>query len=209
MEGIETTGDLLDGLLTNNINAVSNGSFKHSRGTSAWTSVHKVTDQSLRGSDVIPGQMRGQSACQSELGRLYSIIFFIIKFLTKTLGEAAKTTSFTIGVGCDGKSALGQVFLDDRHIQSRDPDFDIIQSRNPDFDIITACRRRLAEFPNIMWDHGHIDGHQDKNTPYQELDPWAQLNCDMDSYAKERWRKEFEGRNNPAKCPIHPIQLAP
>lgn len=93
--------------------------------------------------------------------------------------------------------ALDQIFYENKHITCRDPDFDAI---------IACCRRRL-ESTNIKWEPVYIEGHQDDDTPYEKLDSWAKLNCDMDRQAKDRWQAE----NRPGMKPplTHQVYLAP
>jgi hypothetical protein len=65
---------------------------------------------------------------------------------------------------------------------------------------IQACRQLLLQFQIE-----HVYGHQDDNTPYQELSRPAQLNVDADSYASNFLQQGKQGSYIP--FPSNPIDL--
>jgi hypothetical protein len=117
---------------------------------------------------ISPGVAQDQSSYRTELAGIYSIAFIVMKIC-----QFYHVHEGSVTIGCDGLSALGQVF--DAHV-------DVEASCH---DLILATRRVLQESP-IEWKYVHVKGHQDNNTNgISTLDRWAQLNIAMDANAKK------------------------
>jgi hypothetical protein len=56
----------------------------------------------------------------------------------------------------------------------------------PHHDLIHEIRQKIAGSP-IVWTYRHVRGHQDKHVSYHFLNPWSQLNAEMDGLAKAYW----------------------
>ena len=79
--------------------AVSDGSFKYSCGTAAWTLRGVTNDQFITRVNVVPGSDDDQSAFRSEMVGMYGIIT-----ATTTLCSLHNITTRCITVACDGES---------------------------------------------------------------------------------------------------------
>jgi hypothetical protein len=149
---------------------VSDGSFKESFGTAAWTI--NISDQCvLNGHCITPGNPSDQSAFRSELTGIYGIAC-TIWYLYRKYGIAGY-----IIVGCDGLSALLQA----------QKAVDFVNPNSPQFDIIMAIRLMIAQ-SGWQWDWIHVKGHQDDSKPRTELDQWSLWNIQMDEAAKNCWK---------------------
>jgi hypothetical protein len=84
--------------------AFSDGSYKDSFGTAAWT-IQTETGEGMSGQVIALGHDGDHSSYRSELAGLYSIAFIIYKLCTYYHVQEG-----SIHVGCDGLSALKQVF---------------------------------------------------------------------------------------------------
>jgi hypothetical protein len=51
----------------------------------------------------------------------------------------------------------------------------------PDWDVLVEIQRALEQLPRIKL--VYVAGHQDRHTPYGQLDQMAQLNVDADAKA--------------------------
>jgi hypothetical protein len=152
--------------------AVSDGSFKHNRGTSA--SILTGSNPKIRIMSVnnVPGNPDEQSAYRSELAGISGSISLI-----KAVCEKHDVTSGRITIGLDGERAMIAVST------SESP-----MAKSPDFDLITDIRGKIASLKiDINWKW--IKGHQDKNTSVTNLDFLGKLNVKCDTLAKRYWKK--------------------
>ena len=163
--------------------AVSDGSFKDQFGTAAWRiegqDADPVSKAWLEGSCVIPGLPLDQSAYRSELGGLYGIVT-----MAKLFCKVASITSGHITIACDGDSALWKAIDEKGEVDPTDQQFDMI----------AAIRQQLQATP-IAWTSKQVAGHQDKN-PYNVLDRFATINCEMDALAKQHWTQNHRAGNH-------------
>jgi hypothetical protein len=104
------------------------------------------------------------SSYRSELAGLYTIVF-----VTLQICKFFHISDGAITVGCDGRSALTQVFNSHINVDA------------PCHDLVLATRRLIHSSP-ILWNLIHVKGHQDSAGTV--LDRWATLNVLMDSRAK-------------------------
>jgi hypothetical protein len=152
------------------VQAVSDGSFKESFGTAAWTI--NVSDQCvLNGHCITPGNPSDQSAYRSKLTGIYGIAC-TIRYLFSKYGIAGH-----IIVGCDGLSALRQA----------QKAVDFVDPNSPQFDIIMAIHLMIAQ-SSWQWDWIHVKGHQDDSKPRTELNQWSLWNIQMDEVANRCWK---------------------
>ena len=113
---------------------------------------------------VCPGLVEDMSSYRSELAGLYAIAF-----VTQQICDYFHILEGAITVGCDGRSALTQVF--NSHINVDEPCHDLI-----------LATRHLIQSSPIRCNWTHVKGHQD--SAGNDLDRWATLNILMDSRAK-------------------------
>ena len=168
--------DILAAIVEGTAMAVSDGSFKDSFGTSAWTLRGASNEEFITGVNVVPGSDDDQSAFRSELAGLYGIII-----ATTTLCSFHAITNGCITVACDGESALDYIF---------DWDKKGLKASTPHLDIIEASRK-LIRGSSLQWKFRHVYGHQDDFVG--PLDRWATLNVEMDLAAKEHWARSIGG----------------
>ena len=152
--------------------AVSDGSFKDSFGTAAWTIRGDSDDQFLTGVNVVPGVATDQSAFRSELAGLYGIIMAIT-----TICTSRNILHGCVTVACDGEAALEYIF---------DWGTKFLKSSTPHLDLIAAGRKLIQQSP-LQWKFRHVKGHQDDFVG--PLDRWATLNVEMDMLAKAHWAR--------------------
>ena len=70
----------------------------------------------------------------------------------------------------------------------------------PDWDVLVEIQRSLEQLPPIKLDY--VKGHQDRTTPYAQLDQMAQLNVDADAKAGQ-YQDEFGAVRPIAKLMPH------
>jgi hypothetical protein len=76
----------------------------------------------------------------------------------------------------DSKSVLDDL---KRPINQQTPTYQLL---SPDYDIIQAIRTIIDDMP-IKLDIFHVKSHQDRQKPYDELTPYAQINIQADHHA--------------------------
>ena len=155
--------------------AVSDGSYKDSKGTASWIVENASGTQRIVGRVVVPGYPSDQSAYRSEIAGLYGVTL-IIEMITKVWG----LPSGSVIVGCDGKSALKQAMSLDN----------VLTCKQAHFDLLSGIQGYVRE-SKIKYVPHHIKGHQDKDTRWEELDRYALLNVETDFYAKDFWMKQY------------------
>lgn len=85
-------------------------------------------------------------------------------------------------VVCDNKSMVNQLATIPNHLNDLYPN----STLEPEWDLIVESWTALSQIPPSHRPQiQHIKGHQDMNTPYQQLSLKAQLNCDADKLANE------------------------
>lgn len=163
---------LINSLIAGTLIAVSDGSFKDSFGTAAFTLV--ATGASCVAVNVVPGPPPVQCAYRSELSGLYGIVLLVNALCTwATLQDPCSIT-----IGCDGESALLSAC-----------GTDLLDPTSPHYDFVKAIRFHMAAGP-VTWIPRHIEGHQDDKG--LALDEWANLNIAMDSLAKVYWTDQVQ-----------------
>jgi hypothetical protein len=152
--------------LSATILAVSDGSFKNTFGTAAWTIGTEEHSHLLYSSVVCPGGPGDQSAYRSELTGLYvsmTIINHLCNFYKIEEGQ--------VELGCDGLSALHTVFEQGMALRSDIPDYNLVRAID-----------HLRKTSKVLWVHRHVKGQQDEQS--NDLDIWAHHNVQMDMKAK-------------------------
>jgi hypothetical protein len=150
--------------------AVSNGSFKLARGTSAYTIMGTDARKRIVGINAVPGSPLAQGAYRSELAGISGVITVV-----NAICKLHSITSGMIEMGLDGKEALKQA-------AGNWP----LSPAQADFDMLSDVCAKLAASP-ITWRWHWVCGHQDKHVPHHRLDFWARTNVEMDSLAKAFW----------------------
>jgi hypothetical protein len=165
----EDNGELIANAITQHTAiALSDGSYKDSRGASAWVLEADSSVGRIKGWTMVPGTTEDHSAYRSELTGLLAILVFIEELCT-----FHNISSGGITIGCDGLSALHQA----------EGDADIVPLSTTDYDILCVIRLRLLRVP-IQVSFQHVRGHQDDTKSMSSLTRWERLNVEMDSLAK-------------------------
>jgi len=153
--------------LKGTIMAISDGSFKDTYGTAAWTIGVTDGDQYISGQVICPGDGTDHSSYRSELTGIY-----VILAITNQLCEYYDIQEGAIEIGCDGLSALQTSFDYGPHLS-----YDI-----SNYDLIGAIYH-MRKMSKVSWTYRHVKGHQDKTS--SDLDEWATQNVRMDTLAKQ------------------------
>ncbi len=164
-EGLDLLAPLCTGVSAS-VMAVSDGSFKDTFGTAAWTLGTESQPGLITGRVVCPGGPSDHSSYRSELTGIYAILT-----ITLHLCKYYNISDGQIELGCDGLSALETAFDKGPFLQSDFPDYDLVGA-------IYHLRKTSA----VTWTYRHVKGHQDNHS--SDLDIWAQCNVQMDSQAK-------------------------
>ena len=143
---------------------VSDSSYKSHRSSAAFTT---APEKAIQGSLTIPGNKNDQSSYRAELGGILASIVYTNKIATKY-----NITQGTCTMICDNKGALDSSF-----------GFKQINPRWQCYDLLCMIRFHIANSP-VKWKKKHVKGHQDKTTPYNDLDVISQANIDVDRLAK-------------------------
>ena len=163
---------LLEDITSSYAIAVSDGSYMEHRGmgTAAWTIESRCGTSYIRGTSISPGPPCIQNSYRSELVGLLAIVSQL-----KLLVQEHNIDTGKCILGCDGLEAL-------RQSSHGHPEW--ISICNKQSDILSATVKTINTLP-IHLSPIHIKGHQDKLTPYQDLDRLARMNIDMDIAAKQ------------------------
>ncbi len=122
------------------------------------------------GVNAVPGAADEQSAYRSELAGVSGIIH-ILKLLCKKFS----IKDGSVQIGLDGDQAL-------KAAAGTWP----LKAGQADYDLIKDIRAKIKALPiQITWKW--IEGHQDDNEDFRQLDSWAQRNIQCDSLAKMYW----------------------
>jgi hypothetical protein len=171
---IECPDDLLpiaSGIRAGTTIAVTDGSFKLHRGTSAFTLVDLASGTQLTGANHVPGLPNDHCSYRSELTGILGTVILIDIVCT-----FFRITSGHVTIGCDNLEAGRHGISFESPPTPSDDHFDIISA-------IFAIKRRLP----VRLTYRHVEGHQREKYPGQPLDSWALLNDDMDTLAKAYW----------------------
>jgi hypothetical protein len=66
----------------------------------------------------------------------------------------------------------------------------VLDCQRPEWDLLIEIQAELQSLPGVKLQH--VEGHQDKKLPYQELDLLGQLNIDADHHAGNYQQKKTE-----------------
>jgi hypothetical protein len=150
--------------------AVSDGSYKHGQGTSAFIIEGNTGAGRLVGVNVIPGESESQTAYRAELGGVAGILELLYCVCT-----AHSVTEGSVEVGLDGdqarKAAFGSWPLD---------------PGSPDYDLLQHIRGMILASP-LTFTSRWIESHQDDHSALVTLDRWGKLNVECDGLAKSFW----------------------
>jgi len=103
--------------------AISNGSYKNTFGTVAWTIGNPDTTSFLSGQAVCPGKADDMDLYRTELAGIYCIMIVVEKFCCfHDIKEGS------IELGCDGLSALESVFEKGDQLFQDIPSYDLVAS---------------------------------------------------------------------------------
>ena len=165
--------DIIRGLQTGSVIAVSDGSFKSEFGTGAFIVYNCDSGKYIRGCAVSYGGQMDQSAYRSELIGLSAIITYVT-----TLVKSNAITNASIEVACDGISALNNIF--DRWKSKT-------KTNMKHYDVISYARNLISQ-SSIKWSSRHVYGHREDITT--ELTIWEQLNVKVDDLASKYWLQQ-------------------
>jgi hypothetical protein len=149
------------------LTAISDGSFKNTWGTAAWTIGITEHKQYISGQVVCPGGADAHSSYRSELTGLYVILAIMNHFC-----EYYQIEEGSIEIGCDGLSALQTSFDQGLNLLSDIPDYDLI-----------GAIYHMRKTSKVLWSYHHVKGHQDDEG--SDLDDWAKQSVKMDAWAKQ------------------------
>ena len=143
--------------------ASTDGSHKEGRGTASWR-IRDARNASiiLTGENISPGSSIYQDSTRAELSGCYGIAcaFHFLHVLTP-LPEKYMT------MVCDSTSAFDKILSGP------------VKLKSPHCDIVTGFKAIVRNLPT-QWKLHHVEGHQDKHTPFSKMDMWGQENdlCD-------------------------------
>ena len=160
------------------VQAVADGSFKDSYGTSAWKIRGESQEHCITGVNISPGDPKLQCSHRSELAG-----FFGITIVAEAVCKAHNIDKGSITFGSDGLNAIRRTF----DLRRKYP------SKIPHFDLVGAIQTKLHE-SLLEWSPHFIRSHQDDHREYDELDQWEQDNVDMDDNAKTHWAETQDSR---------------
>jgi hypothetical protein len=101
--------------------AVSDGSFKNSFGTAAWTIGMETHDGLIAGKVICPGGPGEQSSNRSKLTGIYALLT-----ITHHLCLFYNISEGQIELGCDGLSTIQTAFDKGPFLSSDFPDYDLV-----------------------------------------------------------------------------------
>ena len=178
---------LAQSLREGTLRVISDGSYKHRRGTAAILLTNPDRTATLLAKCHVPGPATSQSAYRSELTGILCGVQ-----LCCWLGEIHHLST-CVTFGCDGEAALNKSL----RYSSTDP-------TSPHFDILSSIHALRASSP-LTWRPRHILGHQDKKAPWRKLDWWERRNLYVDSQA-QAYRRVLEKAGTPHINPRLPSE---
>ena len=170
--------------------AVSDGSLKFGLGTAAFIVEAPEQRNNIRGVNKVPGPIVDGDSHRCEVSGIYSTIL-----LVEAVCTLHGVSQGSITMACDNDTSLR--LFDEEYIP--DP-------TDKNYDIVLATSNAIARSP-VRWVGRIVEGHQDKHTPVESLDRFAQLNIAMDTLAKKFWQhlnNQTPSHITP-KPDIHPI----
>ena len=112
---------VVSALQAHSLVGVSDGSYASGFGTAAWIwSDRRHPELQWKGAHIVPGSASKQSAYRSELSGLYGL-----GTMLRLLCEYYSISTGSVEVGCDGQSALSEMFFNGPMSRMNDSDFDI------------------------------------------------------------------------------------
>lgn len=165
---IQEENRLLEALKDGTAMAISDGSYKDTFGTAAWTIGNQETASIIAGKAVCPGAACDHDAYRGELAGIYSIMVIMERFC-----DNHNIKDCAIEIGCDGKSSL-ETALEKGTKLFRDI---------PSFDLVAAIMQLHRNSP-LTWTSRFVKGHQDDEG--HDLHSWATRNVLMDLWAKQQ-----------------------
>jgi hypothetical protein len=160
-EGLHVAAALMRG----KCRAISDGSFKYERATSAFTLQGYKSTLKIDTCNLVPGAKGEASAYRGELGGIYGILVVV-----QLLCALHQIEQGSIVIGLDGKSTFAKIEQQDTphpHVGH--------------YDLLLAIRRIIASLP-IEVTLRYVAGHQDDVS--SNLDWWERQNVRMDARAK-------------------------
>ena len=159
--------------------AVSDGSYKQNRGTSAFLLEGKDGETNrVVGVNQIPGEMEDQSAYRSELGGISGVVASV-----HCICKVHAVTKGSINCRLDGYQALLHGF-----------GVDPLDPQKASFDLLTDIRNKIKASP-LTWTFDWVEGHQDDR--HGAVDFWGLLNEACDSLAKVYWNQTISAPARP------------
>ena len=153
--------------------AVSDGSFKDNRGTAGFILEDRdnpSAEARAIGVNTVPGSLEDHSSYRSEISGVSGIVSTV-----ECICAAYGITEGSIEAGLDGDQAMKSISGDW-----------LLKADQADFDLLQDLRAKLARSP-LTWKWRWIQGHQDENKSFADLDRWGQLNVICDGLAKAFW----------------------
>ncbi len=135
-------------------------------------------DDLLEGGNYVPGRECDQNSFRGEGAGLLAVTL-----LLEYICDRFNITSGIVTIYCDSSSALKKAF-----------GYDLISSAEPSNDIYKRIRTSIAACP-LQIKGQWIKGHQDRKTPYTDLDAAGKANCRVDKVAGE-FMKQHPGNSN-------------
>mmetsp|Transcript_5909 Transcript_5909/g.9058 ORF Transcript_5909/g.9058 Transcript_5909/m.9058 type:complete len:1660 (+) Transcript_5909:3576-8555(+) len=166
---------------------VTDGSYKNDRGAAHWIlcDENNITIR-IEGSLLSPGESSQQQSTRAELSGIYGLASIATLM-------AEDGVPITITIGCDSQEAIRKL----------DKDY-TLDATTPDYDIAHSTRQLIVK-THWEWQFKHVYGHQDQDTPCDQLDTWAQLNVECDNkaglYRTEAEVKKLNARHLPLYKP--------
>ena len=151
--------------------AVSDGSYKDQRGTSAFLlQGPDGTNGRILGMNEIPGSDQDQSPYRAELGGILGVIATV-----NCLCRLHSISSGAIECRLDGEQAM-------KHASGSNP----LDPQQPSFDLLVDIRNKIKQSP-LVWSFAWVEGHQVKRNGTEDF--WGVLNNVCDSVAKVYWNQ--------------------
>ena len=166
--------DSLESLYQHIINgtalAVSDGSFfpSHHIGACGWIVSTPDLSEWIQGGCIISGTLDTHSAYRAELGGLTGVALFFHSIIIPELDNVKQS------IYCDCLSALKNITTSPEYIKSSIQHMDLVS-------IISALWSSSKFYPTPI----HVKAHQDTSYNRHLLPPATQLNCAMDTFAKQ------------------------
>lgn len=161
----------------------TDGSVRHDSATYAWiiSTTNDTISQDVASGGLLPpsAPLTHHASKRPEAAALYAALTWINELLTQHPDHTSNAgTTPALPIPVDNQSVIDDII---RPVTNLSPTFMML---TPDFDIIQAIRRMIKKLP-IPVDIFHVQAHQDRDKPYDELDPFAQINILADKYANQ------------------------